>query len=136
MQGVGVGRRAVAVIIDGILLFIVFYAVAFATGSTSMEGYRMTGAPALISFAIAFGYFIVMEATKGATLGKMAMGLKVVKQDGSAMDWQASIIRNLLRIIDGFFFYLIGAIVVWVSKSKQRLGDMAAHTLVVSSKAA
>ncbi len=136
MQAVGVGRRAVAVIIDGIVLFIVFYAVALATGNTNVEGFRMTGAPALISFAIGFGYFIVMEATKGATLGKMAMGLKVVKQDGGAMDWQASIIRNLLRIIDGFAFYLVGAIVVWVSKSKQRLGDMAAHTLVVRTGAA
>jgi uncharacterized RDD family membrane protein YckC len=136
MQGVGVGRRAVAVIIDGILLFIVFYAVALGTGNTTMEGFSMTGAPALISFVIGFGYFIAMEATKGATLGKMAMGLKVVKQDGAAMDWQASIIRNLLRIIDGFCFYLVGAIIVWVTKSKQRLGDLAAHTLVVSSKAA
>jgi uncharacterized RDD family membrane protein YckC len=61
----------------------------------------------------------------------MAMSLKVVKQDGSALDWQASIVRNVLRIIDGIFFYLVGAIVVWVSKGKQRLGDMAAHTLVV-----
>lgn len=134
MQGVGVFRRAVAVIIDGIILFIVFYGVAFATGTTSAASFSMTGAPALISFVIAFGYFIGMEATKGATVGKMAMGLKVVKQDGSAMDWQASIIRNLLRIIDGFAFYLVGAIVVWVTKSKQRLGDLAAHTVVVSSK--
>jgi uncharacterized RDD family membrane protein YckC len=136
MQGVGVFRRAVAVIIDGILLAIVFYVVAYATGNTNPAGFSMTGAPALISFVIGFGYFIGMEATKGATLGKIAMGLKVVKQDGGAMDWQASIIRNLLRIIDGFAFYLVGAIVVWVSKSKQRLGDMAAHTLVVSSKPA
>jgi uncharacterized RDD family membrane protein YckC len=125
----------VAVIIDGIILFIVFYVVALATGSASMQGYSMTSAPALISFVIAFGYFIGMEATKGATLGKMAMGLKVVKQDGSPMDWQASIIRNLLRIIDGFAFYLVAAILVWVTKSKQRLGDIAAHTVVVSSKA-
>jgi uncharacterized RDD family membrane protein YckC len=51
------------------------------------------------------------------------------------MDWQASIIRNLLRIVDGFFFYLVGAIVVWVSKGRQRLGDMAAHTLVVKTAA-
>jgi uncharacterized RDD family membrane protein YckC len=77
-----------------------------------------------------------MEATTGQTLGKMAMKLKVVKKDGAKIDWQASIIRNLLRIIDGFFFYLLGAIVIWVSKSKQRLGDMAANTIVVSSKAA
>ena len=136
MQGVGVFKRAIAVIIDAIILFIIFYVVALATGGTNMASYSMTSPSSLISLVIAFGYFIVLEATKGATLGKMAMGLKVVKQEGSAMDWKASIIRNLLRIIDGFFFYLVGAIVVWVSKSKQRLGDMAAHTLVVSSKAA
>jgi uncharacterized RDD family membrane protein YckC len=62
------------------------------------------------------------------------VGLKVVKEGGEPLDWQASIIRNILRIIDGFFFYLVGAIVVWTSKKKQRLGDMAAHTLVVSAK--
>ena len=136
MQAVGVGRRAVAVIIDGVLLAIVFYAIAYGTGNTNAAGFSMTGAPALISIVIGLGYFIGMEATKGATVGKMAMGLRVVKQDGTAMDWQASIIRNLLRIIDGFCFYLVGAIIVWVTKSKQRLGDLAAHTLVVSSKAA
>ena len=136
MQAVGVGRRAVAVIIDGILLAIVFYAIAYATGNTNAAGYSMTGAPALISLVIGLAYFVGMEATKGATLGKMAMGLRVVKQDGTAMDWQASIIRNLLRIIDGFAFYLVGAIVVWVTKSKQRVGDLAAHTLVVRSSPA
>ncbi len=138
MQAVGVGRRAVAVIIDGILLFVVFYVLALATGNTNVEGFRMTGAPALGSFLIGFGYFIVMEATQGATIGKIAGGPPEVgeEQDGSAMDWGASIIRNLLRIIDGFAFYLVGAIVVWVTKSKQRLGDLAAHTLVVRSSAA
>ena len=71
-----------------------------------------------------------------ATLGKKAMGLKVVRENGEAMDWGAVIIRNLLRIIDGIAFYLVGAIVVWVSKKRQRLGDMAAKTLVVRAGAA
>jgi len=131
MQAVGVGRRAVAVIIDSIILFVVGYVVAMLTGTTTGTGFAMTGAPAFIWFGLCLAYFVVLEAMQGATLGKRVMGLKVVKQDGSAMDWQASIIRNILRIIDGFFFYLVGAIVVWVSKSRQRLGDMAAHTLVV-----
>jgi uncharacterized RDD family membrane protein YckC len=67
----------------------------------------------------------------GGTLGKMALGMKVVKEDGAKLDWGASLIRNILRIVDGFFFYLVGAIVVWTSKKRQRLGDMVAHTLVV-----
>ena len=134
MEPVGVGRRAVAIIIDSILLMIVFWVIALMTGGTTPEGFSLTGAPALLSFLIGFAYFVVMEKTSGATLGKRAMGLKVVKEGGEGLDWQASIIRNILRIIDGLFFYLVGAIVVWTSKKKQRLGDMAAHTLVVSSK--
>jgi uncharacterized RDD family membrane protein YckC len=131
MEAVGVGRRAVAIIIDSILLSIVGYALAAMTGRTTSEGFNLEGAPAFLFFAIAFAYYVVMEKTSGGTLGKKAMGLKVVKQDGAALDWQASIVRNLLRIVDGLFFYLVGAIVVWVSKSRQRLGDMAAHTVVV-----
>lgn len=134
MEPIGVGRRAVAIIIDSILLMIVFWVIALMTGGTTPEGFSLTGAPALLSFLIGFAYFVVMEKTSGATLGKRAMGLKVVKEGGEPLDWQASIIRNILRIIDGFFFYLVGAIVVWTSKKKQRLGDMAAHTLVVSAK--
>jgi uncharacterized RDD family membrane protein YckC len=133
MEAVGVGRRAVAVIIDSILLFIVGYVIALMTGGTSEAGFNLTGAPAFLWFGIALAYYIVMEATSGATLGKKAMGLKVVKQSGEPLDWQASIVRNVMRVIDGLFFYLVGAITVWVSKTKQRLGDMAAHTLVVKA---
>ena len=135
MEPVGVGRRAVAVLIDSILLFVVGYLVAVGTGQTNEEGFNLKGGPAFLWIGIGLAYFIVMEATRGATLGKLAMRLKVVKQDGAPMDWQASVVRNVLRLIDGFLFYLVGAIVVWISKSRQRLGDMAAHTIVVSARA-
>ena len=80
---------------------------------------------------LAILYYIVMEATQGATLGKMALGLRVVKTNGSPISWSESIIRNLLRIIDGLFFYLVGAILIWNSPLRQRLGDRAANTVVV-----
>ena len=136
MEPVGVGRRAVAVIIDSILLMVVGWALAAVTGGTSATGFNLGGAPALLFFLVAFGYFVVMEKTQGATLGKKLMGLRVVRESGEAMDWGAVIIRNLLRFIDGIAFYLVGAIVVWVSKKRQRLGDMAAKTLVVRAGAA
>ena len=134
MEAVGVGRRAVAVFIDSILLFIVGYIVAMATGGTTETGFDIHGGPAFLWFGLCLAYFVVMEAMTGATLGKRAMGLKVVKQSGEPIDWSASIVRNILRIIDGLFFYLVGAIAVWVSKNKQRLGDMAAHTIVVKAR--
>ncbi|MFL5661319.1 MAG: RDD family protein, partial [Ktedonobacteraceae bacterium] len=71
----------------------------------------------------------------GATLGKMVVGLRVVKLDGSPISWSESVIRNLLRIIDGIFFYLVGAIFVWTSPRKQRLGDRAASTVVIRRRA-
>jgi uncharacterized RDD family membrane protein YckC len=44
---------------------------------------------------------------------------------------QAALIRNILRIVDGLFVYLVGAILVWKSDKRQRLGDRVAHTVVV-----
>jgi uncharacterized RDD family membrane protein YckC len=59
------------------------------------------------------------------------LGLRVVNEDGGSIDWQASIVRNLLRIVDGLFIYLVGAILVWTSDKKQRLGDRLAKTIVI-----
>lgn len=132
MEYVGVGLRAIAAIIDTALLFIVGYLIALATGGATEQGFLLQGVPFFFWLVIALAYYIVMEARSGATLGKRVMQLKVVKLEGGApLDWQASIARNVLRLIDGLFFYLIGAIVVWTSDKKQRLGDKVAGTVVV-----
>jgi uncharacterized RDD family membrane protein YckC len=132
MEYIGVGLRAVAAIIDTALLFIVGYLIALATGGVSEEGFLLQGVPFFIWLVVALAYYTVMEAQSGATLGKRLIGLKVVKADGgAALDWQASIVRNVLRLIDGLLFYLVGAIVVWTSDKKQRLGDKVAGTVVV-----
>lgn len=134
VEYVGVGRRAVAVIIDGILYFILAWLIASVTGGTTSSGFELTGGPAFLSFLIFLLYYVGLEATRGATVGKMAMGIKVTKEDGSAMDWQAALIRNVLRIVDGLFVYLVGAILVWRSPKKQRLGDRVAKTVVVPGR--
>lgn len=128
MEPVGVGPRAVAIIIDTLIALVVIVPLSF------VVGYE-TGAQGLLGLLV-LAYFVVMEATQGGTIGKKVMKLTIVKQqDGSAISWKESIIRNLLRIIDGLFFYLVGAIIVWVTKSKQRLGDLAASTIVVKKAA-
>jgi uncharacterized RDD family membrane protein YckC len=128
MEPIGVGLRAVALIIDVIILSIIIVPLSMVAGQS-------TGVQLGVGL-IALAYFIVMEALKGGTVGKMVMGLKIVKlADGSAISWKESVIRNILRIVDGFFFYLVGAIIIWVSKNKQRLGDIAAATIVVKKSA-
>jgi uncharacterized RDD family membrane protein YckC len=131
MQYIGVGRRAVATIIDAVVFFIIGYIIALLTGQTFEVGYEIEGGPALLAFLFWLLYYIVLEATLGATLGKMLLGMRVAKTDGSPIGWSASSVRNILRIIDGLFFYLVGAILVWLSPLKQRLGDRVADTVVV-----
>ncbi|HEC14048.1 MAG TPA: RDD family protein [Acidiferrobacteraceae bacterium] len=133
MNYVGVGMRLVAQIIDMIVLMGIGYVLAIFTGDTTASGFSMQGPSALLFFAISFGYYIAMEAQLGGTVGKMALGLKVVKLDGSGpIGWVPSLIRNLLRIIDALpFFYIVGIILIWNSDKCQRLGDRVAETVVV-----
>jgi uncharacterized RDD family membrane protein YckC len=135
MEPVGVGLRAVATIIDTALLFVIGYIIAMFTGGTSRGGFELSGIPAFIWLVIAIGYYTVMEAQSGATIGKRLVGLKVVKLDAAApIDMQASLVRNVLRIVDGIVFYLVAAIAVWTSDKKQRIGDRVAGTIVVRAR--
>lgn len=129
-----VGVRAVAFILDLVLLFVAAYAVALLTGGATSTGFELSGIPFLLTVAVWIAYFAVLEKTVGATLGKMVMGLRVVQPDGCSISWSSSIIRNLLRIVDGLFFYLVGAILVWQSPTRQRLGDRVGHTMVVKAR--
>lgn len=127
LQYVSVWPRFFAVLIDGILVGIVNVIISFALGSGSSLA-------TIVAVIIAFGYFIVLEALQGATLGKMALGLRVVKTDGTPISWGESVVRNLLRIVDEIPFvipYLLAAILVWNSPTRQRLGDRVAKTVVV-----
>jgi uncharacterized RDD family membrane protein YckC len=135
MEPVGVGLRAVATIIDSALLLVVGYVLALFTGNTTATGFNLSGGPFFFWLLIAIGYYTVLEARSGQTLGKRLINLKVVKLEGAApIDMQAAIVRNVLRLVDGFLFYLIGAIAVWTSDKKQRLGDRVAGTIVVRSR--
>jgi uncharacterized RDD family membrane protein YckC len=129
--GQSVGIRAGATLIDIVIFWVISFIIAIFTGDTSGAGFSTGTLGSCLIGIIGIAYYVVMETMYGGTVGKLALGLKVVKEDGSALDWQASIIRTLLRIIDGLFFYLIGAILVWTSPTNQRLGDKVAKTLVV-----
>lgn len=140
-----VGSRIVAAIIDMIILWVIMAIIAIplglGTAIYSMTG--MTGAfdAALLGMMASYmilgavinlGYFTYLEGSSGQTLGKKLVNIKVVKEKGS-MTYVDAFVRTLLRIIDGIAFYLIGFIVVIATDKKQRIGDMAAGTLVVKA---
>jgi uncharacterized RDD family membrane protein YckC len=130
------GRRVLAIIFDGLMLGVIFgvmsafFGTAWA-GQGAAEA-SLNGVAALVYFLIAFAYFALLEGYLGQTLGKMLLGIKVIREDsGEVPGIGAASIRTLLRIIDGLFAYLVGFIAVLASSKRQRLGDMTAHTLVV-----
>jgi uncharacterized RDD family membrane protein YckC len=133
--GAGVGIRAVATIIDFIIFFVVGFIIGGITGEGDATGFALGTLSSCVLFFISIAYYVVMEVQMGGTVGKLAVGLRVVREDGAQLDYQTALIRTLLRVVDGLFFYLVGAILVWTSATNQRLGDRVAKTLVVSKNA-
>jgi Predicted membrane protein/domain len=123
----GVPIRFVAILIDTIIIAIIAGILSIPFQS------QLSGAVSLLIFLL---YFIVLEGAYGQTVGKMAVKIKVVKEDGSKIDYADAVVRNVLRLIDlipYFIPYLLGAILIWTSDMKQRLGDRVAHTVVVKA---
>jgi uncharacterized RDD family membrane protein YckC len=84
------------------------------------------GAAALFYLA----YTALSEALFGRTLGKLLFGLRVVNLDGSRVRPRAALLRNVLRIVD-LTLALFPLVMVFLSPLRQRIGDVAAGTLVV-----
>ncbi len=93
-----------------------------------------TGAMVLFQFSIAVFYGIVTEwLMNGQTLGKRLFGLRVIDERGLSLGFKQIVIRNLFRMLDALpsTFYLIGGLACLFTRRCQRIGDIAAGTLVV-----
>ncbi len=93
-----------------------------------------SGAFIVIQFTISTGYGMVTEwLWSGRTLGKRLMKLRVIDERGLSLGWKQVIIRNLFRLLDMMpsTFYLLGGISCLITKRCQRIGDIAAGTLVI-----
>ncbi|MGE3272406.1 MAG: RDD family protein [Chloroflexota bacterium] len=90
----------------------------------------------LLIFALTWGYFIFFELTwNGQTPGKRAAGIRVLTTRGEPVTLVHSLVRNLLRLVDALpSGYMVGAISILISGRSQRLGDMAAGTVVVRER--
>ena len=131
------GRRIVATIVDGLIFGALFTVMSMLFGNITDVGFAnwngsMPALPSLLYAVIVVLYYILLEGYLGQTIGKMVLGIKVVREDnGEVPGLGGATIRTLFRIVDGLFSYLVAFIAVLISGKNQRLGDMAAHTLVV-----
>ena len=143
----GPARRAVAYLIDlvicygavgilGLLVVLMFIGdqTAGEIGSSAKAG---GGIVLLALFAVQWVYFVVLEATTGRSLGKRAVGVRVVSTNGRPIGWRAASLRNLLRAADALpTGYIVGLASMAITSRFQRLGDLVAGTMVVVPESA
>jgi len=118
--------RGVAVLILGVLM-------ALLLGPLVKAG---LGLWMVIAFIVEWFYYVVFEMTMGGqSIGKRLLGLRVVKVAGHPIGFYDSVLRNLLRAADLLpLTYAVGALSVLFTRRFQRLGDLAAGTIVVHER--
>jgi len=135
----GLGSRFFATIIDTAIQTLLIIALVFVgTVFDGRTGGVLVGIIVVLAlFVVTLGYPVVFETlASGRTPGKRWTGLRVVRAGGRPVGFLASMIRNLLRIIDFLpGSYLVGLVFVVATKKNQRLGDLAAGTLVIRDHA-
>ncbi len=143
MGGAGtevLGRRVAAAIADLVVLFLLFLLLGVLIGDAeSDEGgasVRLEGLGFLAWIVLSFGYYGVLEAATGQTLGKRLLGIRVMADDGQTKATGRQVaIRTALRLIDGFAFYAVAlAVAIATGERRQRIGDLAAGTVVVAAR--
>ena len=142
----GIGSRFIALLVDsliwfaGILVLFVFLVIFLNPGSLAFTGISEQWAVAVVLFFIFllnWGYFTLFEAFwNGRTPGKRVARIRVIQRSGRAIGLFESMARNLVRYIDmqPFALYAVGVIAIFVTRQHQRLGDLAAGTLVVRDR--
>jgi len=140
----GIGSRFVALLVDyliwaaAVLVLLVLFSVFLpGVGASSKPSAQWAAAIGIfILFLLNWGYFTLFEAFwNGRTPGKRVARIRVIQRSGRAIGLFESMARNLVRYVDQFpFFYAVGVIAIFVTRQHQRLGDLAAGTLVVRDR--
>ena len=123
--------RVGAAIIDMLIIGLLGWIMAYFWGNIARNGtfgWHLEGGPAMLFYLLLFFLIPVQEGLTGKTIGKRVAGIKVLKEDYSDCTTGNSIIRHLCDIVD---LPLVGLIVAATNAKNQRIGDLAARTVVV-----
>jgi uncharacterized RDD family membrane protein YckC len=134
----GLGSRGIAQILDTVIQVGLLLAFVLIVAGFGLEGAAQAAVLLLASLVVFWGYYFVFEGLwNGQTPGKRAQRIRVVRVDGQPVGWTEVIVRNLLRIVDLLpAYYMVGAVSIIVTRNSQRLGDLAAGTIVVHERKA
>lgn len=132
----GLGSRMIAALIDGAIQTVLYVAAAFLVSAFHLGDTAATVLAIVGGFVVLWGYFFIFEGLwHGRTPGKRAQRIRAVRTDGHPMSGLQMFVRNLVRIVDFLpAYYAIGAIAMVLTKRSQRIGDLAAGTLVIRER--
>jgi uncharacterized RDD family membrane protein YckC len=130
LQLAGLGSRFIAQSVDLLIKGALIVLIAVSLSALGLTGVAIM-LPAFM--LVLYAYDVLFETFgNGRTPGKRAMRLRVVRTGGEPVDFMSSAIRNVLRLIDGIpTSYVPGMISILATKRNQRLGDLAAGTIVI-----
>ncbi len=138
----GLGSRFLAAALDVLIQAV---ALGILTASAFLPFSGRSGAPPaavlvvylILAFIVVFGYFPLFEGLwNGRTPGKRAQGIRVVCTDGQPVTLGPVVVRNLVRVVDMYTLWFVGVICILVTPRAQRVGDLAAGTVVVRERGA
>jgi uncharacterized RDD family membrane protein YckC len=132
-QPAGFWIRLVAVLIDSILVNVVFYGIVAVGGlASSPESGGPAAAAIALGIVLSLAYVIGFTGAKGATPGKMALGLRVVREDGGPqVGYGKAFMREIVgKLVSGVVLY-VGFLVAGFRADKKGWHDMIAGTQVV-----
>jgi uncharacterized RDD family membrane protein YckC len=128
----GLGSRMIAWLIDTVIQVVILVPILLGVGAGDLSGSVELIVLSLVVFLVFWGYYPIFELSwQGRTPGKRAQRLRVVRTDGQPAGAAAIMVRNLIRILDVFIFPFLAVISMIVTTRAQRLGDLAAGTMVV-----
>jgi uncharacterized RDD family membrane protein YckC len=129
LRPAGAPVRALAWSIDTLIRGVLLVLLGLLAGLVGDLG---VGFYLIAIFLLDWFYNVLFEVLRGATPGKRRLGLRVVNDNGTPVTWSASLLRNLLRVVDFLpLGYGFGLLWMLFHPQAKRLGDLAAGTLVV-----
>ncbi len=129
-------RRVLAGIVDLAIVVAGSLVILLAADALSSDTGDIRGALSAVILGWALYYYFALESGDGQTVGKKLMKLRVVRADGRPAGMSEIAVRTVLRVVDGIGLYIVGLIVMLATgQRRQRLGDMAAGTMIVDASA-
>ena len=133
-------QRALALFVDIVVLAIPLVIIAAVKEPQYFDLGVFVSAKglALLSGWLTFYLFLIsiLEGEWGISLGKIIMGIRVTTKEGKRPGLVKALVRNLLLVVDSLFGFVVAVSFIAYTKDFQRLGDLAAGTVVVKSKKA